>query len=200
MKTLDLFVVELQKQLKDTIKTDSGFELYVDPKFKDFEHRVTDGPVVCSPLRHNTGVKEGDTLYFHHLVVLNEGQALTGVDKHFLVRYDPDYTVNNQAIAHKCKDTGEIKPLGGWALLEHVEEMDPGEQSDLIEVVKLEQSQVTKARIAFTAPWIEELGLEVGDVVGIKKDMDYKIYIDDKPYYRTRSEDLLYVEEEVHND
>ena len=45
MKTLELFVVELEKQLKDTIKTDSGFELIVDSKFKDFEHRVTDGPV-----------------------------------------------------------------------------------------------------------------------------------------------------------
>ena len=108
--------------------------------------------------------------------------------------------MNNQAIAYKCKDTGEIRPLGGWALLEHVEEIDPGEQSDLIEVVKLEESQVTKARVAFTAPWIEELGLKVGDIVGIKKDMDYKIFIDDKPYYRTRSEDLLYVEEEVYND
>lgn len=199
MKTLELFVVELEKQLKDTIKTDSGFELYVDSKFKDFEHRVTDGPVVCSPLRYNTGVKEGDTLYFHHLVVLNEGQALTGVDKHFLVRYDPEHTVNNQAIAYKCKDTGEVRPLGGWALLEHVEESSPGEQSDLIEVVKLEESQVTKAKVAFTAPWLEDLGLKVGDIVGIKKDMDYKIFIDDKPYYRTRSEDLLYVEEEVHD-
>ena len=34
----------------------------------------------------------------------------------------------------------------------------------------------------------------------IKRDMDYKIIIDDKPYYRVRAEDLLYVEEEVHND
>jgi len=67
-------------------------------------------------------------------------------------------------------------------------------------VVKLEESQVIKARVAFNAPWIEELGLKVGDVVGIKKNMDYKIFIDDKPYYRTRSEDLLYVEEEVYND
>tara|TARA_R100001440_G_scaffold60576_1_gene80413 strand:+ start:5955 stop:6557 length:603 start_codon:yes stop_codon:yes gene_type:complete len=200
MKTLDLFVVELQKQLKDTIKTESGFELYLDPKFNDFEHRVTDGPVVCSPLRHKTGVKEGDTLYFHHLVVLNEGQALTGLDNHFLVRYDPDHTVNNQAIAHKCKDTGEIKPLGGWVLLEHVEESSPEEQSDLIEIVKLDKADVSKASVAFTAPWVEELGLKVGDVVGIKKNMDYKLFIDGKPYYRTRSEDLLYVEEEVHND
>ncbi len=200
MKTLDLFVVELKKKLKDTIKTESGFELYVDPKFKDFEHRVTEGPVVCSPLRHKTGVKEGDTLYFHHLVVLNDGQVLTGLDNNYLVRYDPTHTVNNQAIAYKCKDTGVIQPLAGWTLLEHVEEMKPGTQSDLIEVVKLTEAAVTKARVAFMAPWIEELGLKIGHVVGIKKDMDYKIEIDGKNYYRVRAEDLLYVEEEVHND
>ena len=64
MKTLDLFVVELEKQINDTIKTDSGLELYVDSKWNEFKHRVTEGPVVASPLKHDPGVKEGDTLYF----------------------------------------------------------------------------------------------------------------------------------------
>ena len=85
MKTLHLFVVELEKTINDTIKTDSGLELYVDNRFNEFEHRVTEGPVVCSPQKYNTGVKEGDTLYFHHLVVVNEGQALTGEDNHYLI-------------------------------------------------------------------------------------------------------------------
>lgn len=104
MKTLDIFVVELEKQFNDTIKTDSGLELYVDNRFNEFEHRVTEGPVVCSPLKYNTGVEEGDTLYFHHLVVINEGQVLTGNDNHYLVRYDPNHTINNQAIAYKVKN------------------------------------------------------------------------------------------------
>lgn len=201
MKTLDLFVVELDKQLKDTIKTDSGLELYVDSKWNEFKHRVTEGPVVCAPLKHDTGVEPGDTLYFHHLVVLNEGQVLTGHDKHFLVRYDGEHTINNQAIAYKSAKSGHIYTLGGWALLTPVEEgPDPGEQSDLIEVVKLTESPVRKARIAFDAPWLEELGVGSGDVVGIKKNRDYEITIDDVKYFRVRAEDILYVEEEVHND
>jgi hypothetical protein len=201
MKTLDLFVVELEKQINDTIKTDSGLELYVDSKWNEFKHRVTEGPVVAAPLKHDTGVSEGDTLYFHHLVVLNEGQVLTGHDKHYLVRYDPEHTINNQAIAYKSKKSGHIYTLGGWALLTPVEEdPDPGSQSDLIEVVKLEESPVRKARIAFDAPWLEELGVGTGDVVGIKKNRDYEITIDDVKYFRVRAEDILYVEEEVHND
>lgn len=201
MKTLDLFVVELDKQIKDTITTDGGLELYVDSKFNEFKHRVTEGPVVCAPLKHDTGVEPGDTLYFHHLVVLNEGQVLTGHEKHFLVRYDAEHTINNQAIAYKSAKSGHIYTLGGWALLTPVEEgPDPGEQSDLIEVVKLTESPVRKARIAFDAPWLEELGLSSGDVVGIKKNRDYEITIDDVKYFRVRAEDILYVEEEVHND
>ena len=107
------------------------------------------------------------------------------------------HTVNNQAIAYKCQETGDIKPLAGWSLLEHVEEVDPAAQSDVIEVVSLKEATVTKARVAFMAPWLEEMGLKVGDIVGIKRDMDYKILIDDKPYYRVRAEDLLYVEEPI---
>jgi co-chaperonin GroES (HSP10) len=193
MKTLDLFVVELEKQLNDTMTTDSGLELYIDTKYNEFEHRVTEGPVVCSPMKFDTGVEEGDTLYFHHLVVVNEGQALTGCDNHYLVRYDPNHTINNQAIAHKNSD-GEIKPLAGWALLKPVEQEELKTKSDVIEVVELKKALPTKGEVAFTAPWLEELGLKQGDVVGFKQNRDYRIKIDGVEYYRTRSEDLLYKE------
>lgn len=195
MKTLDLFVVELDKQTKDTIKTDSGLELYVDSKWNEFEHRVTEGPVVSAPLKHNTGVKKGDTLYFHHLVVMNEGQVLTGYEKHYLVRYDPLQTINNQAIAYKSAKSGHIHTLAGWALLEPVEQdEEPGASSDVIEIIKLEQPKVRKARVAFDAPWLEELGIGIGDVVGIKKNRDYEITIDGNKYFRVRAEDILYKE------
>ena len=67
-------------------------------------------------------------------------------------------------------------------------------------MVKLTESPVRKARIAFDAPWLEELGVSCGDVVGIKKNRDYEITIDGVKYFRVRVEDILYVEEEVHND
>ena len=196
MKTLDLFVVELEKQLNDTMTTESGLELYVDTRFNEFDHRVTEGPVVSPPIKHNTGVEPGDTLYFHHLVVLNEGQALTGHENHYLVRYDPDHTINNQAIGYKSSKSGHIHPLAGWALLEPVEQEELKTKSDVIEVVELKKALPTKGRVAFEAPWLEELGLKEGDVVGFKQNRDYRIKIDDKEYYRTRKEDLLYVEHE----
>ena len=195
MRTFNFFVVELKKLVNDTITTDSGLELYIDSKHDDmgeFNYRVTEGPVVASPFKYDTGVRVGDTLYFHHLVVMQGGQVLTGVDDHYIVKYNPE-AISNQAIAYKCQDTGEIKPLTGWSLLEPVDEEDKT-KSDVIEVVQLKEKLPTKGRVAFTSSGIQELGLKVGDVVGFKENRDYRIHIDGKEYYRTRIEDLLYVE------
>jgi len=193
MKTFDLFVVEINKRINDTMKTEGGLELYIDNRFNEFQNRTTEAPVVAVPFKYNTGVEVGDTLYFHHLVVINDGQPLTGEDDHYLVRFDPDHTVNNQAIAYKSAKTGDVHPLAGWSLLERVEEREE-KQSDIIDVVKLKDSPVTKGKVSFTPPWVEELGLEVGDVVGFRKNMDYRITIEEKEYYRVRAEDLMYKE------
>jgi co-chaperonin GroES (HSP10) len=193
MKTFDLFVVEIKKRINDTIKTESGLELYIDNRFDEFKNRTTEAPVVAVPFKYDTGVEVGDTLYFHHLVVINDGQPLTGEDNHYLVRFDPDHTVNNQAIAYKSAKTGRVHPLAGWSLLERVEEREE-KQSDIIDVVKLKDNPVTKGKVSFAPPWVEELGLEVGDVVGFKKNIDYRITIEGKEYYRVRAQDLMYVE------
>jgi len=193
MRTFDLFIVKLDKQLDDKITTPGGLELFIDTKFNEFENRIQEGPVVAAPFKHDTGVEVGDTLYFHHLVVLNEGQILTGEPNHYTVRFDPEHTINNQAIAYKNQHTGDIRPLAGWSLLEPVEEKEV-QESDTIELVKLSEVPVTKGRVAFEAPWINEIGAKAGDIVGFRKNMDYRVNIEGKEYYRTRAEDLLYVE------
>ena len=193
MKTVDLFVVKIDKLINDTFKTEGGLELYIDKRFNEFQNRTTEAPVVAVPFKYDTGVEVGDTLYFHHLVVVNDGQPLTGEDNHYLVRFDPNNTVNNQAIAYKSAKTGRVHPLAGWSLLEGVEEREE-KQSDIIDVVKLKDSPVTKGKVSFTPPWVETLGLEVGDVVGFRKNMDYRIILADVEYYRVRAQDLMYVE------
>jgi hypothetical protein len=49
MKTFNLFVVELDRTINDTITTSGGLELYIDNRFNEFENRVTEGPVVAVP-------------------------------------------------------------------------------------------------------------------------------------------------------
>lgn len=194
-----MFIVELEKPINDTISTKSGIELYINTEYEggEFKYRVTDGPVIATPAKYKTPVKEGDTLYFHHLVVMQGGQKLTDIENSYFVKFDPEFAVNSQAIAYKNKK-GKITPLDGWALLLPVkeEEKDDG----VIEVVTLKDNLPTKGVVAFDSKHLKAYGLKKGDVVGFKQNRDYRIKIDGKEYYRTRIEDLMYAEEEVHND
>tara|TARA_X000001382_G_scaffold112094_1_gene89198 strand:+ start:236 stop:832 length:597 start_codon:yes stop_codon:yes gene_type:complete len=197
MKTFNLFVVKIKNRLKDTITTESGFELYVDAKFNDFTNRTTEAPVVCVPFKYDTGVKVGDTLYFHHLVVLggdNNGQIFTEEDNTYIVSYDPKHAISNQAIAYKSKKDNKIRCLTGWCLLKSTEQEELSLKSDVIEIVELEEKLPTKGEVAYTCKEADEMGVVPGDIVGFKQNRDYRITIDGVEYYRTRAEDLLYVE------
>ena len=61
--------------------------------------------------------------------------------------------------------------------------------------VQLTEKLPTKGRVAFESEELNDIGVEVGDVVGFKENRDYRIKIDGKEYYRTRAQDFLYVEE-----
>ena len=191
MKALNKFIVRLPKKFNDTVKV-GDTEIYVDTKHDEFRHRVMGGEVVALPRKYDTPVKEGDTLYFHHHVVVQGGKPVPGLKDCYMVMYDPEIAMNSQAFAYKCKDTGNIAPLSSWCLLEPVEE-DLGLKSDLIEIVDYSKPNPTQGKIAYACNSCEELGVKVGDVVGIGRNRDYRIKIDDKEYYRTRAEDFLYV-------
>jgi co-chaperonin GroES (HSP10) len=200
MKSMLGFVVEIPKKLNDTVTLGNGVEIYMETKFDEFRHRTTKGTVVCLPAKHETDVQIGDTLYFHHLVVINGGTPLPGFEDCYSVRYDPENPTSSHAIAYTPKGSDDIVMLSKWCLLEEVEEEEEV-QSDIIETVKLYERPTSRAVIfkSFEGSR-DEFGVEEGDVVGIRNKSDYRIVINDVEYYRTRPHDMLYVEEEVHND
>ena len=114
-----------------------------------------------------------------------------------MVRFNPSHTINNQAIGFKSKKSGQIKSLAGWTLIEPIE-VD-SLSSDHFDVVEFEKEATTRGTIAFDGDF-KDADVSPGDTVVFRDNMQYKIKIDGKEYFRVRSEDLLYVEEEVHND
>ena len=192
MKAMHHFVVELEKQFHDTVTTESGIKFHIDPRFNEFENRVVEGPVKALPQKYDTPVRIGDTLYFHHLVVLQDGQRLGGSENDFLVLYDPVTCVSNQAIAYKDQDTGEIHPLGEWCLLNPMEQEEDF-ASEIIQVIRLKKNPPKYAELWRGNSVTESLGVAVGDRVAFKKNMDYSIKIDGQERFRVDANDLLFV-------
>jgi hypothetical protein len=196
MRPYDCFVVHIPKRINDTMTLSNGKEIFVDNRFNEFDLRVNEAEIMYVPFKGDTKeAQPGDTLYFHHHVVINEGQPLSGKKDTYLVRYTDNnqLTINSQAFCYRPKGTKSIIPLSGWCILEPIK-VDRPKQSEIIEVVSFEEENLNKAKVAFHTNLLDDYGLKVNDIVGFRPNTDYAFKIDGKEYFRTRLEDLLYVE------
>ena len=190
------FLVRLPKRFKDTI-TVAGKELYLDNRFDEFNNRITEGEVVAIPKKYDTGVSIGDTLYFHHHVVVDKGQKFQYDDDAkdvYIVYYNPEDIRNSQAIAYK--HDGAVKELG-WILLEPIEEDKETVLPSGLILVEKEETPKKEGRVAFDSLFFQDNDVNIGDVVGFLKNRDYEIEIDGKKFWRMRHDDIVYVRKEA---
>jgi len=203
MKSLRFFIVDIPKVSRDTFMMGDK-EYYLDSKYNEFEHRAMEGIVHSAPIKYNTGVEKGDTLYFHHHVTLGgnhltlpenknkleaverRGQYVHGYKDLYYVMYDGGYDpFFCQAYAYKSKKTGEIKLLGEWIFLTPAEQEEEL-KSDIIQLLPQKKPDSNQyGYVRWGSEKLKELGLYVGDKVYIKKNMDYVMYINGEKLFRT---------------
>jgi co-chaperonin GroES (HSP10) len=191
MRPLSNFVVYVPKKVNETKKI-GDVEIYIETKFNEFEHRVMEGEVVGIPEKYKTQVAVGDTLYFHHHVVITP-QVLDEKNDLYQVNYSPDGGHATQSYIVKKKDTDEIIALDDWVFLDPIKP-EPKLKSDILELVSFEEEVNYKGKIMYASDKIKELGLKIGDVVWFTKDSDYEMQIDDKKLWRVLIQNLTIVE------
>ena len=191
MKALKHFFVEVPEKTTGTI-TVGGKEIFLDTRFNEFEHRVCHGRVVSTPHLVKTGVKKGDTLFFHHHVTISDNLRVD--DGIYMAVLDLDNTRGSHAIAYR-DSKGELHMLADWVFLEPIEEEEDEEVTDAgIIVVSLEEKKEVEARIVTPSQYMIEQGVKKGDIVGFLPDRDYKMKLDDDSIvYRMTDDDVLYV-------
>ena len=191
MRPLYHFIVHVPERVKETKKI-GDVEIYIETKFNEFEHRVMEGEVVGVPEKYNTGVEIGDTLYFHHHVVITP-QSVDEKNHLYQVMYHPDGGFSSQSYAVKKKATGDIVALSDWVFLDPIKPESPL-KSSVLEIVSFETPRNEKGRIKYASDKIKEHGLEVGDVVYFQKDADYEMQIEDETLWRMLVQHLMVAE------
>lgn len=191
MKPLHHFVVELPQKFKDTV-TVGGVELELVTKFNEFEHRFNHGHIVAAPVGFKDSSYVGQTLYFHHHVVMEQIYDIG--DNLYLVNYDPAGGYGNHAIAIE-DETGNITMLGDWCLvLPPDEEEETTTDSGLI--LELKKEPKLEGELLALPRSAEWFGVGTGEVVGYRKNSQYKMeLIDGTAVYRMRTTELMYAKE-----
>lgn len=181
------FLVRLPKKFKDTI-TVAGKELYLESKFREFENRYCYGEVVGVPLKYKTPVQVGDTLYFHHHVVLD---ARAEIDKElYIVRYSESGGHATQAYAYKRN--GNIRLFSNWVFVGIEKEEGEKTKSGILLLEPSVKKNV--ATILYESDELDREGIKKGDKVYFANNADYEMELEGETVYRMRIDDILYVE------
>lgn len=190
MRSLRHYLVRIPKRFKETIKVGEK-ELYLDAKFNEFQHRFMEGEVIAIPEKFKVPVSVGDTLYFHHHVVLQPPQVIDKENDIYYVMINLQEGILSQAYAYKSKETGEVAPLQDWVFIKPVEQ-EAEIKSDIIHIYR-EKDEINKeGELAFDSDAINDLGLKKGDRVFFQKDADYEMELDGQKYWRMNTSMLTY--------
>lgn len=199
MKAVNYFIIKVDKAVNDTIDVD-GNELYLDNRFNEFEHRAMSGEIVAVPEKYATGAQPGDTLYFHHNVLLGgqhmqyngaemqeekgpRGQVIDHKKGLYYARYDKSDAFANQCFAFKHGD--QITMMGEWVFLDPYV-VKPLESKYLTLVLDKSMEDRNKYGILkYPSPITEELGIKVGDRCWIRNSADYEMEVEGEKVYRT---------------
>ena len=184
MKAIYYFFVRLPKAFNDQVEV-GDTTIYIDPKWNEFENRKMEAEIVAVPEKYDTGAKVGDTLYFHHHVLIaGNGTRQRLQDDIYYVKYDPNNSHATQAYAYKNKD-GDVQLLSEWVFLipEDQPDEEVTESGIITELKKPEYNQF--GYVLYDSDIVRDLGLKAGDKVMIMKNADYRMKVDGQEVFRT---------------
>jgi hypothetical protein len=189
MRPLHHFIVRIPNKFKDEVSFNGG-KLKLVSKFNEFEHRHNSAEIIGAPKGFDC---VGDTLYFHHHVVMEQMYDIG--DDLYLVNYDPDGGYGNHAIAVQDK-TGNIDMLGDWCFVLPPDEPEE-ETSDSGIILSIKEEPKLEGELLSLPRDAEWIGAESGDVVGYRPNSEYEMELQDgTKVYRMRITELVYAKKE----
>lgn len=207
VKGIGHIIVQVENPYKEEydVKGIDGNNLIRDHRFNDSENANKSGVVVHAP--ESSGIPKGATLYFHHAIVEWREKNVSSsycIDKEkglYRVPYAPlGHPDPLHCKAYAWEKDGEIHTINDWILLEQEKEKLEETESGLVIVQKVEDVIYSTgeaapkqgyARVCYLNDYFREMGLEVGDLVIMKKDAEYPIEIKGKTYWRVWERFLL---------
>lgn len=189
-------LLSLDKEMEDTIVTDSGLELQLDTDFNTLYHAKRDGYVFATnPRMEAYGLKKGVHCYFHHFVTVESNEwthhqsmaieELSDKDKKiYQARVHP---METEIYAYDDGDT--VTTLFDYVFVRPIINDIPQTESGIyLESVEKEELEV--GEVVYLNEVIEAHGLKKGDIVRFAKDSEYDMEIKGETLYRMTFDDI----------
>ena len=196
MRTVgNVVYVELESELEDKIKTESGLELELAADFDLYNNAKQEGTVfACNEgLTDRFGVREGDIIYFHHFVPVAqtthsyyESQAEDVEGKKLYKAFMPE-----QVYGYTRPGENTVHMVSHWNFVQPIKIM-PEKTSTGIFLTSIEEKEAfQEGTLKYINDELRALGCKPGDRVRFSEDSEYEMNILGEKLWRMRNEDIL---------
>jgi co-chaperonin GroES (HSP10) len=195
MKCYNDFIVQVPKKYRDTIKTPSGVEIFVDSRWnlKDTVNTVLD--IHELPMNYNGPIKKGDTVFVDATIFMEQIYQKGGkqenlylIDrKTFSYRLKPNFI-----IAYKPKGSNDWIGHGQNVLVKRIKEQKDRIGSILLPKVDNE-TRVGKGVLVLCNSDTEQLGISKGDQIYFNNFTAIDVKLDNEWLTQLRNKDLMAV-------
>ena len=189
MRAIHDFIIETDNRYNNTVDVD-GSELVVNTEITErdaqFVNRI--GTVVAVPTAREVAIQVGDKVVVHHNV-FRRWYDMKGKEKNCgsFINENQYIVSEDQVFAYKRGD--EWKACLRYCFVKPIK--DDSEWRETM-------YKHLQGELVFTDPYLDELGIKPGTIVGFTPDSEYEFTIDDQLLYRIYSTQITIEYEEMH--
>jgi len=189
MRAIHDFIIETDNRYNNTVDVD-GAELVVNTEITErdaqFVNRI--GTVVAVPTAREVAIQVGDKVVVHHNV-FRRWYDMKGKEKNCgsFINENQYIVSEDQVFAYKRGD--EWKACLRYCFVKPIK--DDSEWRETM-------YKHLQGELVFTDPYLDELGIKPGTIVGFTPDSEYEFTIDDQLLYRIYSTQITTEYEEMH--
>jgi len=189
MRAIHDFIIETDNRYNNTVDVD-GAELVVNTEITErdaqFVNRI--GTVVAVPTAREVAIQVGDKVVVHHNV-FRRWYDMKGKEKNCgsFINENQYIVSEDQVFAYKRGD--EWKACLRYCFVKPIK--DDSEWRETM-------YKHLQGELVFTDPYLDELGIKPGTIVGFTPDSEYEFTIDDQLLYRIYSTQITIEYEEMH--
>lgn len=199
MESAGQLLVKIEKDFSDEIKLSDGGKLYLDSSYNRFENRMVSGVLTSVPPKFQHVFQAGDTVYFHHSLVIDDRvrRCVDWKERIFILQYTPDHTFN--CLVYLIKRGDKMFTVNDFVFIRPIEEEKYRMIGSLYVPDSAASEKVWRGEIAYSNDYVNEsMGVCVGDTVVITDRGRYEMNIMGESLWRMRSDrNILAICEEV---
>lgn len=191
MKSIHDYIIHIDGAFHDTIKMNSGVEIYLDKRLNARELANTNGTVIETPAYIENPIQIGTEVIVDSTVLLSQSYKGTEQQSTFIADKQKGWYFVDRSLILMYKDKNTWLCYGKNLFVEPLEVEEESVESSLIILDKKAKYIQGRAKVVFLNDYLKDSDVRIGETLYIKPNKYIEYNLDSKVYWWIRNTDII---------